>query len=245
LSHQAVDAPCQDRCAGAVLTSRHGQEVFITVVSDGAGSAAYAERGAQSVCDSLLELAANELRNAGELEHVGNESVRVWFLTARERLRVLAREAGSDVREFAATALLAIAGDRQTLCARIGDGAIVVRRAPGAAFEVALWPDAGEYTNQTYFITDETAAEHIAIARFDDVCDVVAFSDGLQHLALEQATRTAFGPFFAPLVETVRGADRANGRLRAALLDFLNSAPINERTDDDKSLVVGCRMVPA
>ncbi len=35
-----------------------------------------------------------------------------------------------DIREYAATALLAVASDHQTLCARIGDGGIVLRRTP-------------------------------------------------------------------------------------------------------------------
>jgi hypothetical protein len=121
----------------------------------------------------------------------------------------------------------------------------VLRRTPEAAFEVALWPQSGEYANQTYFITDDAAAERIAIARFDDVSDVVAFSDGLQYLALEHATRTAFPPFFLPLVAAVRGARDSNGKLHAELVDYLNSPAINERTDDDKSLVVGCRMSSA
>ena len=163
------------------------------------------------------------------------------------RVKPYARRPGAldgEIREYAATALLAVASDHQTLCARIGDGGIVLRRTPADAFEVALWPDSGEYANQTYFITDDAAAERIAIARFDDVSDVVAFSDGLQNLALEQATRTAFPPFFLPLVAAVRRARDRNGKLHAQLVDYLNSPAINERTADDKSLVVGCRMTP-
>jgi hypothetical protein len=228
-----------------VVSSADGGDVLLSVVSDGAGSAVHSDRGAQLVCDTLLELAGEMVRASSDLDRLEDELVRSWFLAARERLRGLARDAQTEIREFAATALLAIASDHQTLCARIGDGGIVLRRAPDAAFEVALWPDAGEYANQTFFVTDDAAAERIAIARFDDVWDVVAFSDGLQNLALEQSTRSAFPPFFTPLVAAVRSGAVANGALHAQLAAFLNSPPVNERTDDDKSLVVGCRMEPA
>ncbi len=243
-SHRDHAAPCQDRCACRVIRSADGGDVLVSVVSDGAGSARFAELGAQTVCETFVDLVGAAVAASSDLDRLADELVRSWFLTARERLRARAREIGADIRDFAATALLAVASDHQTLCARIGDGGIVVRRAPDAAFEVALWPEAGEYANQTYFVTDDTAAERTAIARFDDVCDVVAFSDGLQHLALETATRSAFPPFFVPLVATVRAWTDAP-RLQAALIDFLSSPTIDERTDDDKSLVVGCRMACA
>ncbi|MGD0475684.1 MAG: PP2C family serine/threonine-protein phosphatase [Candidatus Velthaea sp.] len=244
LSHRENDTPCQDRCAGAVIASLDGGDVFVTVVSDGAGSAAHAERGAQIVCDVLATVVGEAVRASSDLDRIGDELVRSWFLCAREAVREEARALDGEIREYAATALLAVASDHQTLCARIGDGGIVLRRTPADAFEVALWPDSGEYANQTYFITDDAAAERIAIARFDDVSDVVAFSDGLQNLALEQATRTAFPPFFLPLVAAVRRARDTNGKLHAELVDYLNSPAINERTADDKSLVVGCRITP-
>lgn len=241
-SHRDAASPCQDRCACAVVRARDGGDVFVTIVSDGAGSASCAEHGAQLVCDTLVDVVRGAVAECSDLDRIADEIIRSWFLGVREDLRALARAADTDIREYAATALLAIAGERQTLCARIGDGGIVLRRAPDAPFEVALWPDGGEYANQTFFITDDTAADHIAIARFDGAYDVIAFSDGLQHLALEQATRSAFTPFFSPLVATVRSTPNGDGTLHADLAAYLDSAPVNARTADDKSLVVGCRL---
>ena len=241
-SHRESKTPCQDRCACNVTASRDGGEVLVAVVSDGAGSALYSERGAQLVCDTLLGLVRDDVAGSSDLDRIGDESVRSWFLQVRELLRALARETQTEIRDYAATALIAIASERQTLCARIGDGGIVLRRAADAPFEVALWPEAGEYANQTYFVTDDSAPERIAIARFDEVQDLVAFSDGLQHLALERATRSAFGPFFIPLVSTVRESAESNGKLQESLVAYLNSTTVNERTDDDKSLVIGCRL---
>ncbi len=237
--------PCQDRCASTVARAPDGSEIFISVISDGAGSATHSELGAQAVCSALIERVAAEVRTCDDLGEISEERIVSWFLDVRETVRALALECDTDVREFAATALLAVASERHALCAQIGDGGIVLRRAPEEPFEIAVWPETGEYVNQTFFITDETAAQHLAIRRYDRVDDLIAFSDGLQNLALEQATRSPFGPFFEPLVKTVRANGRTAGEFRDELIAYLNSDAINRRTDDDKSLIIGCRMVAA
>jgi hypothetical protein len=242
-SHLETQTPCQDRCACTVVDSRDGGEVFVSVLSDGAGSAARAEAGAEIVCSKLIGLVGEALFETSDLDGVTDELVRSWFLEVREAIRLQAREDDAQIRDYAATALLAIASDHQALCAQIGDGGIVLRRAPDDPFEVAIWPDGGEYANETFFVTDDAAPERIAIRRYDYVHDLVAFTDGLQYLALEHATKSAFGPFFEPLVKTVRDLAGSNGAARTSLLAFLNSETINRRTNDDKSLAVGCRMV--
>ncbi len=241
-AHVGSQTPCQDRCTCTVIESNDGGEVFVTVVSDGAGSAALSEAGAQTVCDVLNELVGARVRESSDLDEISDGLVRSWLLEVRERLRATARAAGTDLREYAATAILAVVGERQALCAQLGDGGIVFRRSADEPFELALWPAGGEYANQTYFITDDSAAERIEIRRYDHIQDLIAFSDGLQNLALLQATRSPFAPFFEPLVRTVRGNGAANGEVRKALIAYLNSPAINQRTDDDKSLAIGCRM---
>jgi len=244
-SHVRSDTPCQDRCAGSVLACPDGAQVFVCVVSDGAGSAAFAERGATLVCDRLPVLVGDALAASSDLDAVSDDDVRTWFLRLRDELRAHAGDSDADLRDFSATALLAIASDHQTLCASVGDGAVVVREAAGGPFEVALWPEGGEYANQTYFLTDDTVAERVAIRRFDGVADVIAFSDGLQQLALERSSRTAFEPFFGPLVRTVRESPASPDELARSLAAYLDSEAVNRRTDDDKALVVGCRTAAA
>ena len=241
-SHLQTHSPCQDRCACAVVPSADGAQVLVAVVSDGAGSAPRSEEGATLVCERLLESAAEAVRASSDLDALADETVRSWFLDIRERLRGKAREAGGDVRDYAATALLAVASDHQALCAQLGDGGIVFRRSASEPFELAVWPGGGEYANETFFVTDDGAPERIELRRYDRVVDVVAFSDGLQHLALEHASRSAYAPFFGPLVETVRSRAGAHDAVRAELLAYLNSDAINRRTDDDKSLAIACRI---
>ena len=237
-SHLESNLACQDRCAVGVLAEGR---VAVAVLADGAGSAAYAERGAELVCAALMDAIGNDVADVRDLAVIGETTVRSWLAEARAQIASEAACQDHDVREYAATALACIAGDDHTICLQLGDGGIVVRPA-GEAFALAMWPENGEYANQTFFVTDDDAIERVAIARFGRVDDVVVFSDGISRLALDHATRTAFSPFFEPLTRAVRESDRSRAELSADLDAYLASEAINARTDDDKALAVVIRL---
>ena len=67
-------------------------------------------------------------------------------------------------------------------------------------------------------------------------------SDGLQMLALNYGTKAAHQPFFAPMFASLRKADDAQ-ELLVPLKQFLDSKAVNDRTDDDKTLVLATRVV--
>jgi hypothetical protein len=237
-SHLESNVPCQDRCEVGVLASGR---VAVAVLADGAGSAAHAERGAELVCAALMRAIANDVERTRDLATLPDAAVRAWLADARAHIAADAAHEDREAREYAATALACVAGDGHTICLQLGDGGIVVR-PPGDAFAVAIWPENGEYANQTFFVTDDDALERLAIARFGRVDDVVVFSDGLSRLALDHASRTAYPPFFEPLTRTVRESDRSRAQLCADLGAYLASAPINARTDDDKALAIATRL---
>jgi hypothetical protein len=162
---------------------------------------------------------------------------------AREVDRLAAAE-GREARDFACTLLAAIAEPERAAFLQIGDGAIVVGR-PMAPDEYAcvFWPQRGQYANQTFFATESTASQPLAFERYDELIDEVSlFTDGLQHLVLHEATQTAHAPFFRNVFTPMRGElpGRSEG-LSAALASFLDSARVNRRTDDDKTLILATR----
>jgi hypothetical protein len=237
-SHLASNTPCQDRCE----VGEFGDGRFVVaVLADGAGSAAYAERGAEVVCAVLMDAVAGDLQGRHDLSRIGDDEVRAWFAAVRAHLAGEADVHEHDLREYAATALVCVASDDETICVQLGDGGIVVRAA-GESFVPALWPENGEYANQTHFVTDDDALERLCIARFGRVTDVVVFSDGLSRLALDHATCTAYAPFFEPLTRTVRESEHSRAQLAADLDAYLESDAINARTDDDKSLCIATRL---
>ena len=145
-------------------------------------------------------------------------------------------------RDYACTLLYVIACDDTTICGQIGDGAIVVKIEDN--LKVPIWPDNGEYANQTFFVTQEDAANRLHLAKLGPVTDFVMFSDGLQRIALNEAEKGGHPGFFHPLVSTVRGSE-ATDKTQERLIEFLSSDRVNSKTDDDKSIIVACRVESA
>ncbi|HVR46924.1 MAG TPA: PP2C family serine/threonine-protein phosphatase [Candidatus Binatia bacterium] len=241
-SHMQSDTPCQDRQAIGTVLSPDGATSLIAVIADGAGSATHSAEGAELVCHTLLELATASLERNSDLDELDDTIVRTWFAQVREALRARCARDDLPMFDFSATAVLAIAGAQQTLCAQIGDGAIALRTSVDHSFQIAIWPQNGQYANETTFVTDPYAAELVALYRTERVDDVILFSDGLERVALDLAAKAPFPKFVEPLARFVRGEATLEEQLDAQLRAFIESAPINKRTDDDKSLIVACRL---
>lgn len=139
------------------------------------------------------------------------------------------------LRDFATTLQLVIITTHSLGAVQIGDGAVVIQRANNE-IEAVTWPDHGEYVNQTSFITDE---DYLAQAQYrsipsHEVQAIALFTDGLERLALELNEKKPYEPFFTPIF---RFAADSNST-QEDLVVYLESDPICERTDDDKTLVV-------
>src|SRR5690606_20218465 len=121
---------------------------------------------------------------------------------------------------------------------QIGDGGVVVDTGDG--LEVAVIPMSGEYANMTHFVTDEDAVNLLITKVYSEpALRVAAFTDGIQRLALNLASNTPHEPFFAPFFSGIAKATAEQAEhLNALLLKFLSSPAVNERTDDDKTLVL-------
>jgi hypothetical protein len=73
--------------------------------------------------------------------------------------------------------------------------------------------------------------------------EVALFSDGLQRLALSFEQRTPHTPFFEPMLKVLRSKEPLDcAALDGQLAGFLDSPQVNERTDDDKTLVLASRV---
>jgi len=77
----------------------------------------------------------------------------------------------------------------------------------------------------------------------DEQLTVLA-AQSITHLELRSVWSVNVADLDGQQVAAVRRARYTNGKLHAELVDYLNSPAINERTADDKSLVVGCRITP-
>ena len=157
------------------------------------------------------------------------------------RARVLEEAAANDTtpRQLACTLLAAIVGENWAAFAQIGDGVIVFDGPEG--YELAFWPDNGEYANTTRFLTEDDYRANLRIEIVErHVTELAVLTDGLQMLALDFGQAKVHDRFFAPLFRTLKnGPDEET--LRASLLEFMDSKRVNDRTDDDKTLLLATR----
>ena len=236
-THLDRNEPGQDSCrAGTVQVS--DREFFIGLVADGAGSTRCGGAGAKTACDTVFESVMKTIRMAGESHLITDRDVRDWVCSAREAIVAAAAVSGAPVREYACTLIGSVIGNGEAISFQIGDGAIVMKERDG--YQVVFWPEQGEYANVTYFLSDEAFLEHLAISRTDSrPVEVALFTDGLQNLVLSFSKKAAHEGFFRPLFAAVR-AHSENGLLdlSAHLGRFLSRSEVNERTDDDKTLVL-------
>jgi hypothetical protein len=125
----------------------------------------------------------------------------------------------------------------------VGDGACAIHLRADPDWRVPSWPVQGEYASTTNLVTDDP--EPITNVSYvgGDIAEVALFSDGLERLALDFATKTAFTPFFNSMFNTF--PDEGSGRYKQLSRDlraFLDGPSITERTDDDKTLIMARRL---
>jgi hypothetical protein len=166
--------------------------------------------------------------------------IETWFDVTRDLIGAVAQRHSCELRDFAATSVSVLSTGSQTVIAHVGDGCAVFREAASGRWIAPSWPQHGEYAATTYFVTDPDVLQ-LRITRVESEVDAfAAFSDGIERLALDFATRAPSNKFFDKISAPI-SASRSVGRdgnLSRSLKAYLGSSTVNNRTDDDKSLVV-------
>jgi hypothetical protein len=237
-SHAELNIPCQDYCAyQRVLIG--STPALVIAIADGAGSARLSQVGARETVEYLLRVISS---NSPTILEVNEHIARQWLDGARAHLKEISSQQGCELRDLGSTILFAILGEFFSFFVQIGDGAWIIER--GGEYVAATWPSDGEYVNETTFLTSPNWADSI---RCELVIGAIAaaagFTDGLQRLALQFDSRSVHVPFFEPLFRVLRAAADESS-LISPLIEFLSSDRVAERTDDDKTLVLACRIEP-
>jgi len=227
---------CQDAHGFCYLEAT---DVFVGVVSDGAGSAPHSKTGAELSCRYVID----HLADSPSVDLFQESFARQIVSGIRKDLDALAEREECRIRDFACTLLVAIVGPDSAAFWQLGDGAMCFRSASCDTFNYVFWPDKGDYANITYFVTDENAQAHL---EFDITCErieeLAMFSDGLERLALDFTAGEAHSAFFHGLFPHVRTLpDGCSDPLCSQIAQFLGSERVNKRTDDDKTLLLASR----
>ena len=170
--------------------------------------------------------------------------VEAWLTAFQEEIANLAESEELKPRAFACTILAAVVGEDHAAFLQVGDGAIVVSGADEPDdYCWVFWPQKGEYENMTVFATDVCFDECEYDLGSNSIAEVAIFTDGIQRLALHIESQTVHLPFFRPMFDPLRSRpdDQVDG-LSEMLASYLDSPQVNERVDDDKTLILATRL---
>lgn len=246
-SHEKSKKPCQDSSLCTVLSSTDEKQIMVAVISDGAGSAKSSDVGSSLACALFIDEIRAFLETGNKISGLSRDFYQEWLMRFQQEISFRAKESNLSSREYACTFLSAVITDNCAVFAQIGDGAIVVDSPEEQdVYNWEFWPQQGEYENTTFFATEGRAFQTLQFSiHHGRTCNEVAmFTDGLQRLALHYQTQSAHSPFFRPFFSSLRKiSDQTSGQYIASLETFLNSKQINDRTDDDKTLILATRIV--
>lgn len=240
-SHDKTGAPCQDYGCVAEVSSATGP-VFIALVADGAGSASHAAVGSKLVAITALRSARTFLQSAA-LSALTEDEAWDWVDAIRDRINREAARLTLKPRDFASTLIIILADSIVTRIIHIGDGAAVLKTIGSEEWVVPSWPFQGEYASTTSFVTDDPQPRLVLSAVDQPASEIAIFSDGIERMVLDHLAKTAHAPFFERMLSPIRtlSSTGRDGPLSKALGDYLSSSSVCERTDDDKTLILGAR----
>lgn len=239
---------CQDSCTCEVISTDNKEEILIAIASDGAGSAKWGDVGSRLICNIIKQEILGFLEKGFHLRDITRETAAGWIEIFLDEVFNIGKDRGKTIRDYACTLVGAIIGLHEEVYFQIGDGAIVVlpRHYP-KEYKCIFWPQRGEYANTTFFATEEDAVDkHLKFrgteAEEDEIINIAVFTDGIQHLALHYESRSPYPGFFKPVFKAldylkIKNTEEINTFLEA----FLSSNKINDKTDDDKTLIMAAR----
>lgn len=249
-SHEKIGSPCQDY-AGFIRVNDSGEaddngDMAIGAVCDGAGSCKYSDVGSQLAVETTLQSLQSWLKWLKEekkdlSEPIPEDYAHKVFAQVVEKVKKQfesqAKERICSPKDFSCTLLVVVATPNWLAAMQIGDGFIVIRQ-PDSEYKLLFQPIKGEYANQTTFITASNALEVMQCAVvLGQQQFIFASTDGLERLALEiRQESKPYPPFFDNFRDAIK--TRSEAEEEKSTGEWLNSAKVNERTDDDKTILL-------
>ena len=237
-THRRTNTPCQD-----YFGYRVGDDSLVMILADGAGSAPRSREGAQSAVDAALTNLTNALDREVPAGRSGWTSL-MEQVVAAARSALVEAAGGESLGDYATTLTCAAVSSNHVMIAQIGDAMVVAQSQSGEISAYMSPQRAGEYANQTRFITDDDALDRV-VTRYEPIRlhAVMATTDGLLPVATDSHGQP-FHPFWRPLVRHVDQAARDGlppDTVVDQMMSFLESERICARVDDDKTLLVAVR----
>jgi len=237
-AHLTNGLPCQDW--SAIHTASKDKSVLLCALSDGAGSAKFADEAARFLVSEAIRFLETQLADHPKPSELIAEYDRsdgeAFIEQVQGRLRQMAEAQSVSLGEYSATLLFAAIHPEWSIFFQIGDGCWIVARE--SVFGAVTWPTQGEFVGQTVFVASAAAKSELQIQKLrGSLRCVVGITDGLERLALDLRGRVPHPGFFAPLVNALSRTTDTE-LFEKELVAFLESERVCERTDDDKSIIL-------
>jgi hypothetical protein len=228
--HQRAGLQCQDANGASTIANRR-----LIALADGAGSAKYGQQGSSIAVNTILGLLTTF---EGPLNQIDANKCSEWLGTVVGAIAATAKQDNAELSDYATTLLFAAFEGSEAYFWQIGDGCWVVDT--GDTIEAATWPKIGEYVNETVFVTSTKAADEWTHAYYSSIESAIGFTDGLEHLCLDFALRRPHIPFVGKIFAHLNTSPEA-AEIEVQLEQLLRSELVEERTDDDRTMVVAWR----
>ncbi|MFF0137677.1 PP2C family serine/threonine-protein phosphatase [Streptomyces sp. NPDC005227] len=238
--HRRQGLPCQDACASAVTAS-----VAVLAVADGAGSRPRSEEGSRLA----VELAAEHFaRRAGAAaDRRPGEAVHALLEEAfHDVSKVFLDRTGADAADFATTLTVVVLARGWLGHLSVGDGFVVLRAGTEDGERqfhlLPQPPPAGEYSNETVFLTSPDAARwvHTDCVSDEGIDGVLLSTDGLAQAALNRSASGAPSPnpsFAEAVLRSLDVPGDVTDSAHEGLATLLRSDRLTALNADDKTLL--------
>lgn len=243
-AHLAQNTECQDRYLCRTIDTREG-EILIAAVADGAGSTSSGQIGAETACRLFADEAEDFLKTRdASLRSLNADFGRYWLTFFQKTIAEIAADEEKPVRDYASTFVAAIVGETSAAFFQVGDGAAVYAAAEDAEnYVFGIDPIETEYANITHFLTDAAADANLRFNFVEKAIEnLILFSDGVFPVAVDYKTNQPHAPFLRPMIAPLKNGRTTPEDLNAKLENFLASPKINEKTDDDKTIILAARI---
>lgn len=243
-SHQKSGTECQDF---VVIRESEKKDWIAATLCDGAGSAKKARQGAEYV-SNLFSKKLLTLGQELEKNKPGawiNDKIIEYVIEVRSGLRELSKS--DDISDYHTTLAALLLGPIGGISVHIGDGVIIAGVAKNTK-EDRVWntsdiyishPENGEYSNETYFITESNWIKHIRIMPMPFVNWAVIGSDGGAEFIYSNRNKQPIKRALELLLNGIANADTNSIQpLSDSTAKLLTDEKFADLTADDKSLAI-------
>jgi len=235
IAHEKNQTPYQDY--GDFFKTN--ENILIAALSDGMGSAKYADIGAKTAVEKALsflnERHLSEKLNKDQAEKLFSDLLK----EIQQTLEQQAHERKANLKDFNCTLLIVVATPKWLMGMQVGDGFIVVQQEEKDFYDLLFQPCKGEYANATVPITSPQAIQDMQVDVLETHYNFICVStDGLEQAALKFGRNyeaTAHTDFFTPFQQLLRTEEE--GICKKEIDEWIDSEEVKDKSDDDKTVI--------